>query len=92
MDEIGFHMNMTAGYIITRKNSRHAHAATGNSRDHLSAAVTISADGKYLPPFFLLAGKRTKAEYLRDDKKNQGNTARFSIRPHGEGVHDGRSI
>ena len=72
MDEIGFHMNMTAGYIITRKNSRHAHAATGNSRDHLSAAVTISADGKYLPPFFLLAGKRTKAEYLTDDKRIKG--------------------
>ena len=31
VDEIGFTMNMTTGYVITRKNSPHAHAAIGNS-------------------------------------------------------------
>ena len=57
-------MNMTTGYVITRKNSRHAHAATGNSRDHVLTATTIRADGTYLPHFFILAGKRSKSEHV----------------------------
>ena len=72
VDETGFVMNMTASYIVTRKNSRHANAATSNSRDHVSAASTIKADGTALPPFFMLAGKRKKNKYLEDDGRIQG--------------------
>ena len=72
VDEIGFTLNMTAGYIVGRRNSRHAHAATGNSRDHVSAATTIRADGSYLPHFFLLAGKRSKAEHMEEDGRLKG--------------------
>ena len=67
VDELGFTLNMTAGYIVGRKNSRHAHAATGNSRDHVSTTTTITVDGSYLPHFFLLAGKRTKSEHIDPD-------------------------
>jgi len=66
VDEIGFTLNMTAGYVVTRKNSRHAHAATDNSRDHVSVASTIAADGRVLPNFYLLPGKRVKTEYVVD--------------------------
>ena len=68
VDEIGFTLNMPTGYVISRKSSRHAHAATGNSRDHVSVASTIRADGTYLPHFFILAGKRVKAEHTIDGR------------------------
>jgi transposase len=67
-DETGIeqHEKSNRGFkVIIKKGMRHARSRTANcSRDHISILSCISADGRYLPPFYILQGKNFCARYL----------------------------
>jgi hypothetical protein len=65
MDELGFQLYGGVPYIIARRGAKHVVSISSNSRVTTSLAVTASADGHVMPPYFILRGQRAPAHYLR---------------------------
>ena len=56
MDEIGFSLNETCSWTVTKKGIKDALALAAGPRDHISIIATIRADGFSLPPYFIFKG------------------------------------
>jgi hypothetical protein len=59
MDETGFSLSTRLQYVLAKKNSRNvSKVAASNSTEHISAVITISAAGSFIPPLIIYKGKR----------------------------------
>ena len=64
MDECGFQLNAGKPYFVARRGTKLAASISFNCRVTTSLAVTVSASGFVLPPFFIVKGQRAPPQYL----------------------------
>lgn len=65
MDEMGIQINTKPGHVVATKGSKNVYTVTSAGEgENVSIISCCSADGRFLPPVFILKGKYRKPDFL----------------------------
>jgi hypothetical protein len=64
MDEVGFNLNQSRGYIVTNKKSKLANVIKNGDQTHITVVACCNAAGQCLDPYFILKGVRERKIFV----------------------------
>jgi hypothetical protein len=75
MDETGFGLTKTLGWVVTAKGQNRAAFLKTGYQDHISLAAVVCANGDLIPPFFIMKGKKMPSKETLDGFPNDAHLA-----------------